>query len=312
MKLRPMLATLTDRAFSDPEWIYERKLDGIRALAEIGDGDARVWSRNDKDRTNTWPEIAAALAERVDADTVLDGEIVAFEGSVTSFARLQGRMQIRNADEARASGIAAYYYVFDVLRHGGEDVRDRPLRDRKSVLRDAVDWADPLRFTPHRNGAGEAYFEAACRKGWEGLIAKRADAPYVSKRSRDWLKLKCVHRQEFVIAGFTEPKGSRAGFGALLLGYHADGGLRYAGRVGTGFSDADLGHLRAHLDRLERKTSPFADGADAGGKGVHFVTPELVGEVAFTEWTGDGRLRHPRFVGLRTDKDAADVVREGP
>ncbi len=170
-----------------------------------------------------------------------------------------------------------------------------------------------MRFTPHRNGDGLDYFHEACDKGWEGLIAKRADAPYRHDRSKDWLKFKCGNRQEFVIAGFTEPGGSRVGFGALVLGYYEKDALVYAGRVGTGFDDELLEDLRAKMDRMSRETTPFdrlPDGAD--DKDVHWITPKLVGEVAFTEWTDAGELRHPRFMGLRDDKEPEDVRRETP
>ncbi len=182
-------------------------------------------------------------------------------------------------------------------------------RDRKALLRGAIDFEEPLRFTPHRDEEGEAYLEEACGKGWEGLIAKDAGASYVYSRSRKWLKFKCVHRQELVVGGFTDPGGSRKGFGALLLGYHEDGDFVYAGKVGTGFDDETLEWLRGKMDDIEVDEPPFDDG-DPGEKGEHFVKPELVAGIGFTEWTSDGELRHPRYLGLRDDKDAKDVVRE--
>jgi bifunctional non-homologous end joining protein LigD len=168
-----------------------------------------------------------------------------------------------------------------------------------------------MRFTPHRNADGERYFDEACRKGWEGLIAKRADSAYAHRRSTDWLKFKCVKRQELVIGGYTDPKGKRTGFGALLVGYYEQGRLRYAGRIGTGYDDATLERLAARLAGLERRSRPFAD-EDIPERGVHWVTPKLVAEAAFTEWTEDGRLRHPRFLGLRADKAPEEVGRERP
>jgi ATP-dependent DNA ligase len=173
-----------------------------------------------------------------------------------------------------------------------------------------VDFTAPLRMTPHRNTGGGELLNRACGWGWEGLIAKRAEGRYHSRRSPDWLKLKCSHGQEFVIAGFTEPSGSRVGFGALLLGYHAEGGLRYAGKVGTGYDRATLTALRSRLEELSVPRSPFA--GPVRERRVHWARPELVAEVAFTEWTRDGMLRHPRFLGLRTDKDPSEVVRESP
>ncbi|MCH5378080.1 MAG: ATP-dependent DNA ligase, partial [Planctomycetes bacterium] len=210
-----------------------------------------------------------------------------------------------------ASGIRVWLYLFDILYCDGFDMSGLPLPQSQRVLRRALSWQDPLRWTPHRNGAGEACYEEACRKHWEGIIAKRAASVYTHGRSRDWLKFKCTAGQELVIGGFTAPQGSRKGFGALLLGYYEDGRLRYAGRVGSGFDDELLETLHGRLTRLERKTPPF-DPAPAPDVGVHWVTPRLVGEIGFTEWTNDGRLRHPRFLGLRTDKQPEDAVRERP
>jgi bifunctional non-homologous end joining protein LigD len=187
-----------------------------------------------------------------------------------------------------------------------------PLRSRKQVLQAAVDFADPLRFSTHRNTDGEEYLRQACERGWEGLIAKRADSPYrPGARSGDWLKFKCVRGQEFVVGGYTDPAGSRIGFGALLVGYHdGDGALRYAGRVGTGFDHHVLVSLRARFDEMGTAASPFAD--QVRERGTHWLRPELVAQIGFTEWTRDGRLRHPRYLGLRDDKAASDVVREEP
>jgi DNA ligase D-like protein (predicted ligase) len=306
--LPPMLATLTHERFSDPEWIYERKLDGERVLIYRDRDAVRLMTRNCKEISATYPEIADAAVRQAPRDFVLDGEVVAFDGRVTSFSRLQQRMQLRSAEKARDSGVKVCCYAFDLLHLDGYDLRELPLRRRKALLKRAFAWRDPLRYTPHVNETGEAYFEQACRKGWEGVIAKRAAAPYRGTRSTDWLKFKCGHGQELVIAGYTEPQGTRTGFGALLLGYHEDGDLRYAGRVGTGFDEQTLRELKARMDRLRRKTSPFADEVD--DRGVTWLTPELVGEIGFTEWTEDHKLRHPRFLGLRRDKAAGDVVRE--
>jgi bifunctional non-homologous end joining protein LigD len=309
--LDPMLATLTDDHFSDPDWVFERKLDGERAMAYRHDGEVRLLTRNGKDLVDTYPKLVDALAAIEGGDLVLDGEVVAFDGARTSFSRLQARMQITDPDRARASDVAVYLYVFDLLHLDGSSTRDLGLRTRKSLLRRAIAFEDPLRFTPHRNEDGEAYLADACRRGWEGLIAKRADAPYHHGRSRDWLKFKCVNQQELVVGGWTDPQGSRQHLGALLVGHHDDhGALRYAGKVGTGYDRATLARLGELLRDRERTTSPFSD--DVPGSGLHWATPDLVAEIGFTEWTRDGRLRHPRYLGLRDDKDAADVVRERP
>ncbi|MGZ3329848.1 MAG: non-homologous end-joining DNA ligase, partial [Xanthobacteraceae bacterium] len=240
-----------------------------------------------------------------------DGEVVAFEGRKTSFARLQQRLQLRDPEQARRSGVPVFYYLFDLLYLDGYDTTQLELRIRKSLLRRSLSFRGPLRYLRHRNAEGEAYYREACRRGWEGVIAKRAAAPYQHRRSRDWLKLKCVNEQEFVIGGYTEPKGTRIGFGALLVGYYEDGLLRYAGKVGTGYSEATLRHLAGRLATLETNEPPFA-GAALPRSGVHWVRPELVAQVGFTELTRDRRLRHPRFLGLRRDKSPRKVILEQP
>jgi len=309
--LEPELATLTKDRFSDPGWIFERKLDGERCLSYVGDG-VRLMTRNQHDVTSTFPEIAAALSAQRRQDCVVDGEIVAFEGSETRFERLQQRLGVARPGPDLLTRYPVYYYVFDVLYADGRDTRPLPLLERKDVLRAALAFDDPLRYTEHRDTDGEAYYRQACHDGWEGLIAKRVSAPYRAGRTKDWLKFKCEAGQEFVIGGFTDPKGSRAGFGALLLGYYdTGGGLAYAGKVGTGFDTRTLVSLHETLAGLERSTPPFDRGA-LPRSGVHWVEPRLVGQVGFSEWTRDGELRHPRFQGLRNDKDPADVVRETP
>jgi len=304
----PQLAVLTDEYFSDENWIYERKLDGVRLLAFRKNGKVKLYSRNKNRNDDTYPEIAEALEGG--PDLVIDGEVVTFDGDVTSFSKLQDRMGIQDAKRAKASGVPVYFYAFDIVHFDGHDVSRLPLRGRKSVLRGALEYKDPIRFTGHRNEDGEAFLEEACRKGWEGVIAKKASAPYRFKRSKDWLKFKCDKGQELVIGGYSKPEGSRIGFGALLVGYYEDDQLKYAGRVGTGFDDQFLEEFSAKLKSAERKTPPFADPPD--DRDVHWVSPKFVGEVGFTEWTGSGKLRHPRFLGLRDDKDPKSVVRERP
>jgi bifunctional non-homologous end joining protein LigD len=299
----PMKAVLWDEPFSDPDWIFERKLDGVRCLAHRDGDGVRLVSRTDRSMNGDYPEIVEALEAEPCEDFVIDGEVVAFgAGGITSFSRLQRRHRER---------VAIFYYVFDVLRLGGEDVRDLPLRQRKAKLRRTLRFEGHVRFSPHRNRDGEELFRDACRKGLEGLMAKRADSPYRATRSSDWRKLKCHAEQELVIGGYTAPQGSRTDFGALLVGYFEDGRLGYAGKVGTGFDQATLNDLGKRLRKLERADSPFVT-VHPIPRGTHWVEPELVGQIAFTEWTRDGRLRHPRFLGLRNDKPAADVVRERP
>jgi DNA ligase D-like protein (predicted ligase) len=309
MQYQPMKAVLTDRPVSEPGWLFERKLDGIRCGVLRRAGDVRLLSRTGEPLARSYPEIADALSG-AGPDLICDGEIVAFARGRTSFARLQGRMHIRDPEVARRSGIAVYLYLFDLLELDGEDLRSRPLRERKRALRHAVAFRGRIRFTPHRLGDGEAFLRDACRRGWEGLIAKRADSAYVATRSSDWRKLKCSRTQELVIGGWTAPKGSRQRLGAILVGYWEQGKLRYAGKVGTGFGAGALARLGDELERRERATPPFD--RDALPRAARWAEPELVAQIAYTEWTRDGKLRHPRCEGLRADKPAREVVREEP
>jgi bifunctional non-homologous end joining protein LigD len=306
----PMLATLTERRFSDPDWIFERKLDGERCLAFRSRAGARLLSRNRLDASGHYPEVVEALSTQP-GGFVVDGEVVAFRGGRTSFELLQRRMQIRDPRVARRTGVRVFYYVFDAVYAGGFDTTRLELRHRKALLRRLLQFEGPIRFTAHRRSDGEGFWHQACQKGWEGVIAKRAASTYVPRRSPDWLKFKCVNEQELVIGGYTDPKGGRTWFGALLLGYHEAGELRYAGKVGTGFDDRLLADLYRRLKAIERATPPFA-AAHLPRKGIHWVEPQLVAQIGFSEWTRDGQLRHPRFLGLREDKPAREVVREQP
>ena len=281
-KVEPMKAVLTDDRFSDPGWVFERKLDGIRCIAIKDDQRVRLLSRNHLSLDERFPEVLEALERDPATNFVVDGEVVAFDGAQTSFEALQQRGE---------RDVSVFYYVFDLLYLDEQDTTPLPWRERKSLLRRTLAFHGPVRLTPHRNGDGEALFREACRKGWEGLIAKRADAPYVHGRSRDWLKFKCSAEQELVIGGYTEPKGSRTVLGALLLGHYEDGRLRYAGKVGTSFTRATLRDLAGRLAPLRRDTSPFAD--EIRERNVTWVDPELVAQVGFSEWTQDHRLRHP-------------------
>lgn len=308
--ISPMLARLTHEHFSSEDWIYERKLDGERVISCMEkDGRVRLLSRNGKEINSSYPEIEEALSRQSPRGIVLDGEVVAFSSDgISDFQKLQPRMQASSREQASRQGVKVFYYVFDCPYSLGYDLSSCRLRARKKLLRELIDWTDPLMFTPHRNGKGLEYYREACRKGWEGIIAKKADSRYLHGRSSRWLKFKCVMQQEFIIGGYTEPGGDRPGLGALLLGYYRVGELRYAGKVGTGFDEGTLRMLASKLGSLERKTPPFSDPPEDSG--TRFVSPELVCEVAFTEWTSDGRLRHPSCKGLRRDKDPADVTRE--
>jgi DNA ligase D-like protein (predicted ligase) len=305
-----MLATLAKSAFSDPAWVFEAKLDGQRSLLWRRRSTVRLITRNEKDRTSHYPDLVEAILGHEAAPMVADGEIVAFHGDVTSFSRLQERMQNSRPTARQVAAVPVVFYLFDLMWFDGYDLSALPLLARKSVLRRAIVFGDTIRFSEHLDEEGEVAFRAACEKGWEGLIAKRASAPYTHGRSKDWLKFKCVNEQEFVVLGWTDPHGARSGLGALLVGYYDDGELRFGGKVGTGFGERELAMLTGRLTPLERADPPVADAKGLSMKGVHWVRPELVAQVGFGEWTPDGKLRHPRYLGLRDDKRPKQVVRE--
>jgi DNA ligase D-like protein (predicted ligase) len=291
----PMKAMLTTDRPAGPEWVFERKLDGIRCLAVKERGRTTLYSRNELSMNDRYPAIGAALdGDRADG-FIIDGEAVSFVGGRDRFGG--------------GEGSELFYYVFDVLFADGHDVRSLPLQERRDTLEGLLRWRDPLRMTEQMTGDGAALLADACRDGWEGLIAKRVGTSYVSTRSRDWLKLKCTRAQELVIGGFTAPRGSRTDLGALLVGHFEGDRLRYAGKVGTGFTRATLRALSEQLAPLVRETSPF-EPEKAIPRAATWVEPELVAQIAFMEWTSDGRLRHPSFLGLRIDKPAREVVRE--
>jgi bifunctional non-homologous end joining protein LigD len=305
--VQAQLATpVTDPPAGD-EWLHEMKFDGYRILSRVEKGRVKLVSRNGKDWTDRFTALTGAiggLAERA----VLDGEVaVLLPGGKTSFQALQNFM-------SGAVGGQLVYYVFDLLYLGGYDLTGVALEQRKASLQQLVAGArgGAIRYSDHVVGQGKEVFENACRMGMEGIVSKRRDMPHTPGRTRGWLKVKCHLEQEVVIGGFTEPEGSRTGLGALLVGVHdTKGRLVYAGKVGTGFTEKMLQDLRRKLEAREQKTSPFAAGTGLP-RNAHWVKPELVAEVAFTEWTSDGHLRHPTFRGLREDKPPAQVVRETP
>ncbi|HWG73325.1 MAG TPA: non-homologous end-joining DNA ligase [Acidimicrobiales bacterium] len=286
------------------EWILERKLDGLRCMAVRNGADVALWSRRHLSYTKRFGALARSLGELAADNFVIDGEIVAFDDDGrTSFSLLQRPRQ----------DTEAVYVAFDLLHLLGKDITELGVGERRALLAKViVEGVAPGSVGLAESVEGEpgAALEAACSRGWEGLIAKRVASPYRSGRSPDWRKLKCSASQELVVGGWTDPRGARHGFGALLVGYHDGSGLRYAGKVGTGFDDATLARLHAQMQRLEQQRSPFVD--PVREEGVHWITPDLVAAVAFTEWTTDGRLRHPRFEGLRDDKVASEVIRESP
>jgi bifunctional non-homologous end joining protein LigD len=306
-----MLATLTDRRDFGEDWLLERKFDGERCVARKDGDDARLESRNGKDLSGTYPEVRVALAAQRTRDLLIDGEVVAYDGEQTSFSRLQQRLGLTRPSPEQVITYPVVYCVFDLLEADGEDLTGRPLLERRARLETAIRPAAALQLSRAWRGDSERRFALACRSGWEGLIAKRADSPYARGRSRDWLKLKCAWEQELVVGGYTDPGGSRTDFGALLVGYYEGRQLRYAGKVGTGYTAATLRDLGARLRELETPESPFVD-ARPIPPGTHWTRPELVAQIGFAEWTTDGRLRQPRFLGLRDDKPPTEVVRERP
>jgi DNA ligase D-like protein (predicted ligase) len=307
--IAPMLATLTDERFSREGWLFEPKWDGERCLTFGRDRELCLFSRNRIWLNQRYPEITIAFQQQQTERFIVDGEIVTFENGVTSFTKLQARMQVAHPSAELLRRVPVWLYLFDLLYLDGHDTRQVPLRYRKVLLRDTFDFKGSLRFTEHCETKGEAYYRKACRNGWEGVIAKRADSVYVSRRTRDWLKFKCTQEQELVIGGYTEPRGNRIGFGALLVGYYRGRNLIYAGKVGTGFDRDTLRRLGKTLSELKTPMRPF-EGDDLPRDGVHWVTPKLVAQIRFTEWTREGKLRHPRYLGLRADKRPEDVVRE--
>lgn len=303
----PELATLVKEAPAGDEWVHEMKLDGYRMLCRIEDGKAQIISRNGKDWTGNFASVERCAARLPVDNAWLDGEVAVMEADGrTSFQALQNALTTDHSAKL-------HYFVFDLPYLNGYDLRRAPLLERKRVLEALLESAPPtLRFSEHIQGAGEAFFKQACELKLEGMISKRAQSTYQSGRCRDWLKVKCSQRQEMVVGGYTDPEGTRSGFGALLLGvYEPDGKLRYSGKVGTGFNEAMLKALHKRLQALEIKAPAFRNpprGYEA--KGAHWIKPELVAEIEFTEWTNDGTLRHPSFQGLREDKKPKDVVRE--
>lgn len=275
-----MAATLTQERFTGPDWVFERKFDGIRLLAYKDGEHVELYSRNQL-RQNI-PAVANAIRELPVRDLILDGEITwGREGS--------------------------YYHVFDVMWIDGRDVTSSSLEERRAILA-SLPLTDPLRAVETVDH--EAPWEVALKEGWEGVIAKRRGSKYEHRRSKNWLKMKCELAQEFVVGGFTDPQGQREGLGALLIGYYEGNDLVFAGKLGTGFDTDQLLSMRARLDQLEVTKSPFTKAVGLPRLRVHWTRPEIVVQVGFIEWTGHDKLRHPRFLGMREDKSAKEVVRE--
>jgi bifunctional non-homologous end joining protein LigD len=301
--LKPMLATLIGAPFDDPDWVFETKWDGYRVIARIDRGKVVLRSRQGSVITPDYPGIAAALGKlKRPHQAVIDGELVALDS--------RGRSRFQLLQNARNTRVRLVYYVFDLLFLNGRNLRRLPLIERKRLLKTLLLPGRAIRFSRHVKGHGKAAFRAARRHGYEGIVAKRAQGPYVSgKRTREWLKIKTVLRQEVVIVGYTRPQRSRQYFGALVLAVRKGNQWQYVGRAGTGFDRDSLKFIHAKLTPLRSGRKPI-DTEVPGERTITWVRPRLVCEVKFTEWTNDGQMRHPAFVGLRTDKPARSVVRE--
>jgi bifunctional non-homologous end joining protein LigD len=306
-KVVPQLAMLVDSVPTGSGWVHEMKFDGYRMLCRIEKGSARMISRRDLDWTAKFDSIASAAGQLAVKEAWLDGEVVVLgDDGRTSFQALQNALDLK--DRSRL-----VYYAFDLLYLDGVDLRDATLLERKGLLKALLENAPAvIRYSEHFVTDGPTFFREACRLGLEGVIAKSADSTYFSGRGGSWVKVKCKKRQEVVVGGYTDPEGSRSAFGALHIGvYEPDGRLRYAGKVGTGFNERSLASVHERLKALEQDKAPFANpprGAEV--RRSHWVKPDLVAEVEFTEWTTDGTLRHPSFQGLRDDKKPRDAVRE--
>ena len=308
----PQLATLVRDPPSGDEWLHELKFDGYRMVCHLNRGRARFWSRNGKDWTEKFPNLAAALKTFPAVTAILDGEVVIVDkAGRSSFQRLQQSMG-RGGDKVPAF----VFEIFDLIYLDGYSLTKTPLKERKAVLEQLFTTAKlkgALRYSDHVEGNGEMFFKQACEYGIEGIVSKLAASPYESTRTRNWLKTKCIKRQEFVIAGYTPSKNDFPGFGSLILGVYDKGKLIYCGRVGTGFSIKQRVDLQKKLDRLSQTAMPLASiPKDPGLRAAHWAKPQLVGEVEFMEWTADGVIRHPSFQGLREDKKPTEIVREEP
>lgn len=305
----PQLATLVEKPPEGDQWFHELKFDGYRMICHLKNGKVKFFSRNGKDWTTKFPNIGKALKELGVKTAILDGEVVAVDKT--------GRASFQKLQQSIGTGDANFtFHLFDVIYLEGFSLVKMTLKSRKELLAQVIVTAgekSPLRYSDHVEGNGEKFFAEACKFGIEGVVSKLADSTYDSTRSRSWLKSKCIKRQEFVIAGYTESDKNFPGFGSIILGVYEKGKLIYVGRAGTGFTIKQRLDLREKLDKLVRRSSPFESlPKDPGLRRAVWAAPKLVGEVAFTEWTDDGVIRHPSFQGLRVDKKASEVVREKP
>ncbi|MGI8734853.1 MAG: non-homologous end-joining DNA ligase [Pyrinomonadaceae bacterium] len=310
--IKPMLATLVDKAFSDPNWLFETKWDGVRAVCFIKNGRARFISRNQIEMTGQYPELAGIAGSVRATSAVLDGEIVALdEHGVSRFQLLQRRLGRKNAGEIGRlmATTRLVYYVFDVIYLDGFDLTACQLTERKAMLEEILKPAKNVRYSDHIIGEGEKLYEAIAKVPLEGIIAKRLDSTYVQRRTPDWLKIKTTLESEVVVGGYTEPRNSRSYFGALVVGLYSEGKLHYVAHTGGGFNQKTLEQVYKLMQPLKTKESPFVDPPKTN-EPVQWIKPKLVAQVKFSEWTADRRLRHPIFLGLREDKKPQECTFE--
>lgn len=308
--IAPQLATLVNEPPEGEEWLHELKFDGYRMLCHLSRGQVQFWSRNQKDWTEKFPNLVKAVKSFPAKSVILDGEIVIVnKAGRSSFQDLQQAM-------GKSATAAFVFQIFDLIYLDGYDITAAPLVQRKALLEGllaSIKGNTPLRYSEHVEGDGQEFFRQACAYKIEGIISKLADSPYQSTRNRNWLKSKCLKRQEFVIAGYTPSKNDFPGFGSLILGVYEKGKLIYSGRVGTGFSIKQRVELQKKLDKIAQAEMPFSvKPKDPGLRQAQWAKLQLVAEVVFTEWTADGSIRHPSFQGLREDKKPTDVIREEP
>ena len=304
--IHPMLATLVDDPFSNPEWIFETKWDGFRSICFIKKGQSLFVSRNQIDMTPQYPELANVAKQIAAKEAILDGEIVALDkDGMPRFQLLQPRVGRKSGIEALQGHGQIVYYVFDLLYLDGNDLTSCSVVERKEALAQILRPAAFIKLSEHIVGDGEAFFKQIEKFHLEGMIAKRASSPYLQKRTKDWLKVKTVLRSEVVIGGYTQPRGSRSNFGALVVGLYRGQDLHYVAHVGGGFNQRTLALVFKLMQPLKTKESPFAD-APKTNEPVQWIRPKLVAEVKFSEWTADLRMRHPVFIGLREDKKPED------
>jgi bifunctional non-homologous end joining protein LigD len=305
-EIRPMLATLVDDPFSDPQWIFETKWDGFRAICFISGGKARFVSRNQIEMTPQYPELYHVPKQITARQAILDGEIVALdEQGMPRFQLLQPRVGRKSGVEALRGKGQIVYFVFDLLYADGYDLRNCTVVERKAKLAEVLRPSSFIKLSEHVEGDGEAFFREIEKFHLEGMIAKRATSKYLPKRSTDWLKVKTIMRSEVVVGGYTQPRGTRSYFGALVCGLYRDDKLHYVAHVGGGFNERKLASIYKLMQPLKTAKSPFVD-APKTNEPVQWIKPRLVTEVKFSEWTADHRLRHPVFVGLRDDKAPRD------